>query len=183
MTQRFRLRSTERMIVSVTPSPQGLVGPLVAVAILVFAIVETSHFIETVAHYQQQVFVLLVGPAVIVALTRTWRWRSMKIVVTSEQIVMLRGVVRRTMIAIALDSVVTVSVHQRLRDRLTRKGTIGIETLNQSLTFGPLRHPGALVRLIEQARRDQRVSEGMFHGTTESPNYLDRWGPNAAFDS
>jgi hypothetical protein len=51
-----------------------------------------------------------------------------------------------------LRDVVALRVDQRVSERLTRRGVVVLETNAGSIMIGKLRHPGALVRLIDAER-------------------------------
>jgi hypothetical protein len=53
--------------------------------------------------------------------------------------------------------VVALRVDQRVSERLTRRGLIVLETNAGSILIGKLRHPGALVRLIEAERANNQI--------------------------
>jgi len=87
-----------------------------------------------------------------VALTRTWRWRSHKVHVTNERIVVEGGVLHHQRSTVDLRDVIALRVDQRVTERLARRGVVVLETNAGSVMIGKLRHPGALVRLIDAER-------------------------------
>ena len=95
---------------------------------------------------------LFVVPGVVVLTTRTWRWRSHKVHVTSKRIVVEGGVVQHFRSAIDLRDVLATRVEQRWGERLLRRGSVVIDTPAGAVRVGELRHPGALCRLIDAQR-------------------------------
>ena len=145
-------REGEVRIISVTPVARGLWRPaLASVAAAALTVVGARHV--HLVHQHGTVFaVVVVGPFALVALTRTWRWRSHKVHVTNERIVLEGGVLRHFRSSIELRDVIATRVDQRVAERLTRKGIVLLETVAGPLVVGPVRHPGALCRLIDAER-------------------------------
>jgi uncharacterized membrane protein YdbT with pleckstrin-like domain len=125
-----------------------------------------------------------------VALTRTWRWRSHKVHVTNERIVLEGGVLHHQRSTVDLRDVVALRVDQRVSERLTRRGVVVLETNGGSIMIGKLRHPGALVRLIDAERTNIYVDPVPFDTVFgyEEPEPFDyevrprRRGNNSSFE-
>ncbi len=156
VSRRFAVGNGERVVVSVTPSAWGVRVPAVAVLVAVTTVVGAGLKISLVHHYESEVLVALVGPPTLWWATRIARWRSHKIYVTSEQVVVEGGVLHRESFRVPIDSLVTVEVRQRLHQRVRRQGIIELVTTHDTVTLGPVHHPDALARVIEQQRRSQR---------------------------
>src|SRR5580698_11314525 len=143
------LREGEMKIISVTPVARGLVRPvLVGVVMLALVLFGAKH-VHFIHHHEMLLGLILAGPFALVALTRTWRWRSHKVHITNERIVVEGGVLHHQRSTVDLRDVVALRVDQRVAERLTRRGLVVLETNGGSILIGKLRHPGALVRLID----------------------------------
>jgi membrane protein YdbS with pleckstrin-like domain len=152
MTRRETWRDDETRVVTVTPVSRGVAVPSL-VAVVLAALVELgAHYWSWLHHEAGWTLLVLVAPALIVVITRTWRWRSHKIHVTSERIITEGGVARRYRQSVELRDVHVVRVEQGLRDRVIRRGSIFLETSAGTFAVGRVRHPAALVRLIERER-------------------------------
>jgi membrane protein YdbS with pleckstrin-like domain len=159
MAKKSKWRSDEQRVVSVTPVSEGLLVPalvtVVAIALVVLAVMHV-HFFHT---YRVALSVILVGPGLAVFLTRTLRWRSHKIHLTNQRIVVEGGVLQHTSSEVELRDIVTTHVSQRLRDRVTRRGDVVVETAAGTLHVGVVRHPAALGRLIDNERKNGAPSD------------------------
>jgi membrane protein YdbS with pleckstrin-like domain len=152
MARREDWRDGEVKIVSVTPVARGVLGPLSLAVILGAAIAVGGHYWSWLHHVAGWALLAALGPTLVVLLTRTWRWRSHKVHVTSQRVVTEGGVARRYRQSVELGDVHAVRVEQGLRDRVIRRGTIFLETVAGTAAIGRVRHPAALVRLIERER-------------------------------
>ena len=154
MARKLKWRSDEQRVVSVTPVSQGLLLPafatVVAIVLVVLAVMHV-HFFHT---YRVALSVVLVGPGLAVFLTRTLRWRSHKIHLTNQRLIIEGGVLQHTSSEVELRDIVTTRISQRLRDRAARRGEVVIETTAGALHVGVVRHPAALGRLIDNERKN-----------------------------
>ncbi len=152
------LREGEAMIITVTPVSWGVLRPLVACAVVLVGIVEGAQHLGVVHHFVWWLLGLVAGPLALVTLTRIWRWRSHKVHVTSERVVVEGGVLSHQRTMIELHDVVATRVDQRVLERMTRRGFIALETAAGPIALGKFRYPGALCRLIdaERARHQRR---------------------------
>jgi membrane protein YdbS with pleckstrin-like domain len=151
------LREGEVKIISVTPVARGLVRPvLVGIVMLALVLFGAKH-VHFIHHHEMLLGLIFAGPFALVALTRTWRWRSHKVHVTNERVVVEGGVLHHQRSTVDLRDVVALRVDQRVSERLTRRGLIVLETTAGSILIGKLRHPGALVRLIEAERANNQI--------------------------
>jgi hypothetical protein len=105
---------------------------------------------------------VLVLPFLGVFLTRTWRWRSHKIHLTNQRIVVEGGVLQHTRSEVELQDLVTTRIVQHFRDRVARRGHVYVETPVGTLSLGVVRHPDALCRLIDNERRKFSVEDPAF---------------------
>jgi membrane protein YdbS with pleckstrin-like domain len=152
MARRMPWRDGEVRIVSVTPVARGVFAPCAAAVVLAATVVVGARYWSWLHRESGWAALVLVGPALILVATRTWRWRSHKVHVTSARVVTEGGVARRYRQSVELGDVHAVRVEQGVRDRMIRRGTIHLETAAGTVDLGRLRHPAALVRLIERER-------------------------------
>jgi membrane protein YdbS with pleckstrin-like domain len=157
MAPRLILRDGEVRIITVTPVARGTARPCLAGLVVLGLIVFGSHHLHLIHEFESWMVLILVGPFAAVALTRTWRWRSHKVHVTNERIVVDGGVLRRHRTTVDFRDVVAIRVDQRVAERITRRGVVVLETHGGSVVIGKLRHPAALVRLIEAERSHDHV--------------------------
>jgi len=151
------LREGEMRIISVTPVARGTARPCVAGIALLGLVIFGSQHVSFIHDYELLFSLILAGPFAVVALTRTWRWRSHKVHVTNERIVVEGGVLRHQRSTVDLRDVVALRVDQRVSERLTKRGVVVLETNGGSIAIGKLRHPGALVRLIDAERANNHI--------------------------
>src|ERR1700722_5179422 len=151
------LREGEMRIISVTPVARGTARPCIAGIVLLGLIVFGAKHVLFIHEHEWWFSLILAGPFAVVALTRTWRWRSHKVHVTNERVVVEGGVLHHQRSTVDLRDVVALRVDQRVSERLTRRGLIVLETNAGSILIGKLRHPGALVRLIDAERANNQI--------------------------
>lgn len=144
-------------IITVTPVARGTLRPcLTGIILLGLVIFGAKHVLFI---HQQQIWfeLILAGPFALVALTRACRWRSHKVHVTNERIVVEGGVLHHHRSTVDLRDVVALRVDQRISERLTKRGVVVLETNGGSIVIGKLRHPEALVRLIDAERVNNQI--------------------------
>lgn len=146
------LHEHETNVISITPIARGIVRPILVTLIMISAVIAGAHFVHLVHQHASLLALILVGPCLVLVLTRLWRWRSHKIHVTTERVMLEGGVARHTRTAIDLRDVVATEVDQRLFERLTRRGRVDLVTRTGTLSLGRVRHPAALSRLIDRER-------------------------------
>lgn len=145
-------REGESRVISVTPVARGLVPPALTAAV-VAAIIQFGALHWHPLHRFEALFLLvLVGPSLLVVATRSWRWRSHSVHLTDERVVMEGGVAHRTRSAVELRDIVAVHVEQSVRDRVSRRGTVFLDTTGGAVMVGRLRHPAAFCRLVDRER-------------------------------
>ena len=155
MSRRDLWREGEIRIISVTPVSRGVLRPTLVSITTIALIIEGAsryHFVHQVENW---LLLIVVGPLVVVTLTRTWRWRSHKVHVTNDRVIIEGGVMRHQRSSIELRDVLATRVEQRVSERLTRRGFVTLETLGGPVVIGYVRHPSALSRLIDAERRDE----------------------------
>jgi membrane protein YdbS with pleckstrin-like domain len=144
MGRRLVLREGEVKIISVTPVSRGVVRPLLFVVATVVLVVEGARHISFLHRHELLVGLIVIGPFVLVLLTRVWRWRSHKVHVTNQRIVLEGGVLGHHQSAIELRDVIATRVDQRVTERLTRRGSLLLETAAGPVALDQVRHPSAL---------------------------------------
>jgi membrane protein YdbS with pleckstrin-like domain len=152
MGRRLVLREGEVKIISVTPVSRGVGRPLLCVVATVVLVVEGARHISFLHRHELLVGLIVIGPFVLVLLTRVWRWRSHKVHVTNQRIVLEGGVLGHHQSAIELRDVIATRVDQRVTERLTRRGSLLLETAAGPVALDQVRHPSALCRLIDLER-------------------------------
>ena len=151
------LRDGEVKIISVTPVARGTFRPCVVGIVMLALVIFGAKHVHVIHEHEMLLGLIFAGPFALVALTRTWRWRSHKVHVTNERVVVEGGVLHHYRSTVDLRDVVALRVDQRVSERLTRRGVVVLETNGGSLMIGKLRHPGALVRLIDAERANERI--------------------------
>ncbi len=162
MAARTILREGEVRIISVTPVSRGIIRPLLVAIVVVASFVYGGQHVHFLHQHELWFDAVIAGPFVLVALTRTWRWRSHKVHVTNERILVEGGVLHHSRSAIELRDIAAIRVDQRLSERLTRRGVIYVETFAGTISIGKLRHPGALGRLIDAERFNDQASPAAY---------------------
>ena len=179
---RLHLDANESRVVEVTPVARGVAGPLLLVVSWSLAMEYGARHYSSVHRFDSLLLGLVVIPGVVVLVTRTWRWRSHKVHVTSKRIVVEGGVVQHFRSAIDLRDVLATRVEQRWGERLLRRGSVVIDTPAGVVRVGRLRHPGALCRLIDAQRaahqREQWPFDSVLADDTPAATKgsLRRWG-------
>ncbi len=167
--RRLVLRDGEQRVISVTPVSHGVLRPTILVLALATSIryaVDSMHGLD---RYQGPLYVILVGPVLVLVATRAWRWRSHKIHVTSQRLVVEYGAIRRVRTSVELRDVVLVRTQQGLGGRLAARGDVVVETVAGPWLVGTIRHPAALVRLIEAERSRRPESPRGYDDVVEPP--------------
>ena len=154
MSRPLRLEDGEALVISVTPVPRGLLAPALLLLLLEGAVVWLGMHWHLLHRYEP-IALLCAGvmPALVLA-TRSWRWRSHKIILTTQRVVTEGGVLSRFSAQVNLSDVVTTRADQTFVERLRRRGMVMLETSSGTATLGPVRHPMALRRLVDRSRRD-----------------------------
>lgn len=152
MSRRDLWREGEVRVISVTPVSRGVVRPFLLTVTTLAIIVEGSSRYSIVHRFEELLIVVLVLPMAAVTATRIWRWRSHKVHVTSERVIVEGGVLRHHRTAVELRDVLATRVDQRVSERLARRGYVYLETSGAAIPVGLVRQPSALCRLIDAER-------------------------------
>lgn len=176
MSWRDLLREGEIRIISVTPVSRGVLRPTLVTITTIALIIDGATRYHFVHQVESWLLLIFVGPVAVVTLTRAWRWRSHKVHVTNDRVIIEGGVVRHQRTSIELRDVLATRVEQRVSERLTRRGFVTLETLAGPVVIGFVRHPSALARLIDAERRDEARQSVPFDTvfSVEEPNYFPR---------
>ncbi len=169
------MREGEVPIISVTPVAHGLVRPLISAVIFCALVIVGAEHVHVIHRHEMLLGLVFAGPFALVALTRAWRWRSHKVEVTNQRVILEGGVMHHRRSTVELRDVVAVRIDQRVAERLTRRGLILLETAAGPIVLGKVRHPGALGRLIEAERANMAISPLPFDTVFkyEERNFLD----------
>ena len=152
MSRRLVMREGEVRVISVTPIVKGVIRPMLyTVAVAALIIVGAQH-LHLVHRYEAVLLWVVVGPFAALTLTRVWRWRSHKVRVTNQRVIVEGGVLHHWRSMIELRDVVATHIDQRVSERLVRRGRLWLETTGGAFLVGTVRHPGALLRLIDAER-------------------------------
>jgi len=89
----------------------------------------------------------LLVAAALAAVTAVWRWDRTQVVLTTEKLFVVHGVVRRRAAAVRLERVGTVELEQTLLGRLLRYGTVVAGDLEISYVAEPREVYGLVERL------------------------------------
>jgi membrane protein YdbS with pleckstrin-like domain len=89
---------------------------------------------------------LLLAVAALIALRAVWRWDRTRVVVTSEKLFVVHGIVRRRSAGVRLRSVDAVELDQTLLGRLLGYGTLSVGSLE--VEYVP--HARRVAHLVER---------------------------------
>jgi hypothetical protein len=166
MSRRDLWREGEVRVISVTPVARGVLRPTLLTVTTLALIIQGGSRYGFVHRAEDWLVVIFVLPLAVVTLTRVWRWRSHKVHVTSERVVVEGGVLRHSRSSVELRDVLSSHVDQRLRERFTRRGFVYLDTVVGSIPVGLVRHPEALCRVIDAERlgeyRDDATLDDVF---------------------
>lgn len=146
--------------VSVTPISPGLTRPWILLLAVVATIREVVDVVHGAGRWQPWLYAVLAGPVLVVALVRSVRWRSHKIHVQDYGVTIEAGLGRRRRTSVAWADIAAVEVRQGLRDRLSVRGQVVLETPTGTWTLGLVRHPMALARVISSGQHHASPSRG-----------------------
>jgi len=144
-------REGEAAVISVTPVARGLARPALSLVTAVVLVHYGARF-KLIHEHESLLMLVAAGPCLLILLTRLWRWRSHKIRVTSDRVVVEGGVLTHYRSSLELRQVIAIRVEQRFIERLTRRGSVILETSAGPVDIGRVHHPAALCRLIEAER-------------------------------
>jgi membrane protein YdbS with pleckstrin-like domain len=152
MGRRLVWRDGEENLITVTPVAEGLFRPFLSLVTAVALVQYGAGHYKFVHQHELVLLLILAGPCLLVFVTRTWRWRSHKVRVTNERVIVEGGVARHCRSSIDLADVYASRVHQRVTERLMRRGSVWLETPAGTMDIGRVRQPAALCRLIDLQR-------------------------------
>jgi hypothetical protein len=140
-------REGEVAVISVTPVARGLARPALSLVTAVVVVHYGARF-KFIHEHEPLLMLLVAGPCLLVGLTRLWRWRSHKVRVTSERVIVEGGVLSHYRSSLELRDVIAIRVEQRFVER----GSVILQTSAGPVDVGRVHHPAALCRLIEAER-------------------------------
>jgi len=187
MGHRLSLRDGEFSIVSITPLSKGVIGPFAWTLLLAGAVVALSYQWHVVHRYEPVALAVFAGPPGLLTLTRARKWRSQRIIVTSQRLLVFTGVSARRRASIEWDDVVSTQIEQRWWQRPVHHGLVSVDTRVGSMVVGRVHHPEALVRVIDRQWKQPRdthlatLEEGerlrneLANGLLSDEEYDERW--------
>jgi membrane protein YdbS with pleckstrin-like domain len=150
------LNPGEQLAIDVRPHWKYLAGPIFAVAVVVVGSVVA--LVEDVPHWAEVALAVLLVLCLVWLLGRYIKWVTTSFVVTTERLIMRKGVLRRSGREILLDRLTDITYNQTLLDRIMGCGNILLESPGRDSpeTFPDLPHPvriqNEIYRLINQRR-------------------------------
>jgi hypothetical protein len=150
------LNPGEQLAVDVRPHWKYLAGPAFALVVALAGAV--AALVEDVPQWAELALAGLLVVCVLWLAVRYVRWATTSFAVTSERLVLRKGVLRRTGREIRLDSLTDISCSQSLTDRVLRCGDILLESPGRDSqeVFPDLPHPvgiqNEIYRLLNQRR-------------------------------
>ena len=150
------LNPGEQLAIDVRPHWKYLAGPIFAVAVVVVGSVVA--LVEDVPHWAEVALAVLLVLCLVWLLGRYTKWVTTSFVVTTERLIMRKGVLRRSVREILLDRLTDITYNQTLLDRIMGCGNILLESPGRDSpeTFPDLPHPvriqNEIYRLINQRR-------------------------------
>jgi membrane protein YdbS with pleckstrin-like domain len=150
------LNPGEQIAIDVRPHWKYLAGPIFAVAVVVVG--SLVALVENVPHWAEIALAVLLVLCLVWLLGRYIKWVTTSFVVTTERLIMRKGVLRRSGREILLDRLTDITYNQTLLDRIMGCGDILLESPGRDSpeTFPDLPHPvriqNEIYRLINQRR-------------------------------
>ena len=110
------LNPGEQLAIDVRPHWKYLAGPIFSVAVVVVGSVVA--LVEDVPHWAEIALAVLLVLCLVWLLGRYIKWVTTSFVVTTERLIMRKGVLRRTVREILLDRLTDITYNQTLLDRI-----------------------------------------------------------------
>jgi len=150
------LNPGEQVAIDVRPHWKYLAGPIFAVAVVVVGSVVA--LVENVPHWAELALAALLVLCLLWLAGRYTRWVTTSFVVTTERLILRKGILRHTVREILLDRLTDITYNQSLLDRMMGCGDILLESPGRDSqeVFPDLPHPvriqNEIYRLINQRR-------------------------------
>jgi len=150
------LNPGEQVSIDVRPHWKYLAGPIFAVAVVVVGSVVA--LVESVPRWAELALAALLVLCLLWLGGRYVRWVTTSFVVTTERLILRKGILRRTVREILLDRLTDITYNQTLLDRILGCGDILLESPGRDSqeVFPDLPHPvkiqNEIYRLINQRR-------------------------------
>jgi membrane protein YdbS with pleckstrin-like domain len=150
------LNPGEHVAIDVRPHWKYLAGPIFAVVVVVAGSVVA--LVESVARWAELLLAALLLVCLVWLAARYIKWVTTSFVVTSERLVLRKGVFRRSGREILLDRLTDISYNQTLMDRLMGCGDILLESPGRDSqeVFPDLPHPVRIQNEIYRLINDRR---------------------------
>src|ERR1700689_656800 len=156
------LNPGEQLAIDVRPHWKYLAGPIFAVAVVVVGSVVA--LVEDVPHWAEIALAVLLVLCLVWLLGRYIKWVTTSFVVTTERLILRKGVLHRTVREILLDRLTDITYNQTLFDRILGCGDILLESPGRDSqeVFPDLPHPvriqNEIYRLINERRPGASVA-------------------------
>jgi membrane protein YdbS with pleckstrin-like domain len=150
------LNPGEEVAVDVRPHWKYLFGPIFVVVVVLAGSI--AALVAEIPQWAELAVAAVLVVSLIWLAARYVRWTTTSFVVTTERLIMRKGILRRSGREILLDRLTDISYNQSLADRLLRCGDVLIESPGRDSPelFPDLPHPttiqNEIYRLIEQRR-------------------------------
>jgi membrane protein YdbS with pleckstrin-like domain len=150
------LNPGEQIAIDVRPHWKYLAGPIFAVAVVVVGSVVA--LVESAPHWAELALAALLVLCLLWLSGRYIRWVTTSFVVTSERLILRKGILRHSVREILLDRLTDITYNQSLLDRIMGCGDILLESPGRDSqeVFPDLPHPvriqNEIYRLINQRR-------------------------------
>jgi hypothetical protein len=148
------LGADEHVVVSVRTSVTPLLAPTILVLVAVGAAIEllTNIHVGT-ASIRTVVAAVVVAIPVLLLVRRFVAWRRRTVVLTTERVLVVDGILGRRTDQVSLDRIIDVQVTRRLRDRMVGRGDLLLEVVGgPGVIVEDIPKPQAFSRLLLKAR-------------------------------
>lgn len=163
----------ETVVVVVSPVAQGVLGPLLATALIIGVVASAAH-VWTWPRAHDWALAVLAVPTFLLLCARSLRWWSQRVTVTSDRVIETAGVLRRRLTSVEFASLGAVHVHQERWDRVLRRGSVVLEVVNDPVVLHRVRRPDVFVRVVESVRhpiapsREESSGPGVASGAPDN---------------
>lgn len=169
------LQPNEEVVLETRPHWLFLLGSVVMIAMSV-----VLFFVFAIFTPFWWIGLLVLAIAVLGALGQYLAWTNIEFVVTSERVIVRRGVFAKRGIEIPLDRITNISYNQSLTERLIGAGDLTIESAGENGTqmFRDIKNPAQMQNLIygqteryEDSRTGPRRHDGMGGHRRDTPDF------------
>jgi uncharacterized membrane protein YdbT with pleckstrin-like domain len=170
------------VVIRVTPTNPGLLRATVTFAVVLGGGLWLTHFLGRGRSVAEVVIAVISIPFALRALMKFLRWRSHSIVITVSRVIFSGGMVRRRRMEFPIEQIVACHVEQGWWSRIIRRGELIVETAAGERRLGRVRHPAALVRVIEAQRQRGESRRVAYDTIFDPPNVRNLFNNPSPFD-